>query len=181
MKTIDDIRRGLQLMCQTGTDNVFYAKVVSVDDKEYTCQVRRDDAVDYFDVRLRALVDSSLQGAACVPSVGSTVLVCRIGNSNELFVTQYSQIDKMAVTCKDVEILMDGTQIHVKVADTVLRSTTKGLTISRGSSGLKKTLNDLLTALQQLTVTTAVGPSGLPINIADFQKIQQDLTNYMEE
>ena len=64
---------------------------------------------------------------------------------------------------------------------TTVKITTGGLTLRKGGSGLKKTLGDLLTAIQKLTVTTGVGPSGPPINIADFQRVQQDLSNYLEE
>ncbi len=50
----------------------------------------------------------------------------------------------------------------------------------KGNSGLKKTLNDILTALQLLTVPTGVGPSGIPVNAATFKAIQEDLNNYLE-
>lgn len=40
---------------------------------------------------------------------------------------------------------------------------------------LKSILNDLLTAIQKLTVITPVGTSSVPVNIADFIKIQSQL------
>jgi hypothetical protein len=45
---------------------------------------------------------------------------------------------------------------------------------------LKDLLSDLLTAIKTLTVTTAVGPSGTPINIADFTLIENRLNNFFE-
>lgn len=211
-KDIEDIRR--VIYDRDGNDFVFPVVVSKVDEKEFTCEVRRDDAVDYFDVRLRGLVNPDLQGMAFIPIIGSTVLVCRIGNSNELFACQYTEIDKVIFTDNDLELKINANNIDLKKGEKIsihvdadkleiindktkitheaealtllsnqatVKITTGGLTLTKGSSGLKKTLNDLLTAIQKLTVTTGVGPSGPPINIADFVKVQQDLSNYLEE
>lgn len=210
-KDIEDIRRVIR--DREGNDFIFPVIVSKVDEKEFTCEVRRDDAVDYFDVRLRGLANPDLKGLAFIPVIGSTVLVCRIGNSNELFVCQYTEIDKVVFTGNDLELKIDADNIDLKKGGKItvhvdadklevvndktkvtheaeamtflsdratIRITTGGLTLAKGSSGLKKTLDDLLTAIQKLTVTTGVGPSGPPVNIADFQKVQQDLSNYLE-
>lgn len=194
-KEIEDIKR--RIFFDNVVDVVFPAIVTKVDESEFTCEVRRDDAVDYFDVRLRGLVDPDLKGVAFIPSVDSTVLVCRIGNSNELFVCQFTEIDKILLTSGDVTLTVDSDKIEVlkgenvsvlidtdsltvQAGQTTVKATTKGVTLVKGSSGLKKTLDDLLTAIQKMTVTTGVGPSGPPINIADFVKVQQDLNNYLE-
>lgn len=212
-KEIDEIRRKLQGTFGGDGDSIFQAVVVEVDEEEYTCTVRRDEQVDYFDVRLRGLVKADLQGFAFIPKLQSVVLVARIGRSNELFVCQYTEVDKFVFTDNDLELKIDADNIDLKKGGKItvhvdadklevvndktkvtheaeamtflsdratIRITTGGLTLSKGSSGLKKTLDDLLTAIQKLTVTTGVGPSGPPVNIADFQKVQQDLSNYLE-
>lgn len=211
MKDIEEIRRAIHER-QSG-DSVFPAVVTEVDEKEYTCTVRRDGQVDYFDVRLRALVKADLQGFAFIPKLQSVVLVARIGRSNELFVCQYTEVDKVVFTDNDLELKVDPDNIDLKKGENItvhvdagklevvndkttvihqaealtllsdqatVKITTGGLTLAKGSSGLKKTLDDLLTAIQKLTVTTGVGPSGPPINMADFVKVQQDLSNYLE-
>lgn len=195
-RDIEEIRR--KIYAQQGNDFVFPAIVRKVDEAEFTCQVERDGPVDYFDVRLRALANPVLKGFAFIPKVGSMVLVCRIGESNELFVCQYTEIDKVFLTTGDVSLTVDKETIRLSKADKVaatidagsltlrveqatVRVTTNGVTLSRGNSGLKKTLDDLITAIRELTVTTGVGPSGPPVNMADFVKIQQDLNNYLEE
>lgn len=195
-KDIEDLRR----LFDSRTDNsdfVFPAVVTAVDEKEFTCDVKRDDAVNYFDVRLRGLVKGDLKGFAFIPAIGSTVLVCRIGKSNELFVCQFTEVDKLIFTSGDISltcdadkvellkgdklsVLINAESITMKADQATIKATTGGLTLTKGSSGLKKTLDDLLTTMQKLTVTTGVGPSGPPINIADFIKVQQDLTNYLE-
>lgn len=196
-KDIENIRRSMQQGAGTGADAVFQAVVSKVDEKKFTCEVKRSNEVSYFNVRLRGLVNPDLKGIALIPAIGSTVLVCRIGNSNQLFVCQYTEVDKLLFTSGDfsltcdqdkVELLKgdnlsvtaDAESIKMKAGQATVKATTGGLTLSKGSSGLKKTLNDLLTAIQSLTVTTGVGPSGPPINIQDFIKVQQELSNYLE-
>lgn len=212
-KEIDELRRKFQSSFGGTDDTIFQAVVTEVDEEEYTCTVKRDEQVDYFDVRLRGLVKAELQGFAFIPKLESVVLVARIGKSNELFVCQFTEVDKVVFTDNDLELKIDIDNIDLKKGDKVtihvdanklevandktkitheaealtllsdqatVKITTGGLTLKKGGSGLKKTLDDLLTAIQQLTVTTGVGPSGPPINIADFQKVQQDLSNYLE-
>ena len=184
-------------MGESRDSSVFPAIVTKVDESDFTCEVRRDDAVDYFDVRLRGLVKGDLQGFAFIPRLQSTVLVCRIGKSNELFVCQFTEIDKVIFTSADISLTVDADRIEVlkggnisifidsesmaiQAGQATIKATTRGLTLTKGSSGLKKTLNDLLAAIQKLTVTTSLGPSGPPINMADFIKVQKDLSNYLE-
>lgn len=212
-KEIDEIRRKLKNQFGSDNDMIFSGVVTEVNEDEFTCTVRRDEQVDYFDVRLRGLVNADLQGFAFIPKMESVVLVCRIGRSNELFVCQFTEIDKVVFTDNDLELRIDLDNIDITKGDNitihvdaekleVVNDTTKitheaesltmisdkatikiatgGLTLTKGSSGLKKTLEDMLTAIKALTVTTGVGPSGPPINIADFVKIEKDLPNYME-
>lgn len=146
---------------------------------------------------MRGLVKGDLQGFAFIPRLQSTVLVCRIGKSNELFVCQFTEIDKVIFTSADISLTVDADRIEVlkggnisiiinsesmtiQAGQATIKATTGGLTLTKGSSGLKKTLNDLLAAIQKLTVTTSLGPSGPPINMADFIKVQKDLSNYLE-
>lgn len=195
MNEIEEIRR--KIMGESGDSSVFPAIVTKVDESDFTCEVRRDDAVDYFDVRLRGLVKGDLQGFAFIPRLQSTVLVCRIGKSNELFVCQFTEIDKVIFTSADISLTVDADRIEVlkggnisifidsesmaiQAGQATIKATTGGLTLAKGSSGLKKTLDDLLAAIQKLTVTTSLGPSGPPINMADFIKVQKDLSNYLE-
>lgn len=195
-KEIEELRR--KLLGGNQADTVFQAVVTKVDEQEFTCEVKRDGAVDYFDVRLRGVIDSGLQGIALIPKLQSTVLVCRIGSSNELFVCQFSEIDKVLFTARDaaftfngdkllisqgekVTVTVDAEGLTVQAGETAFKASTAGLSLTRKNSGLKKTLDDLLKAIQNLTVTTGVGPSGPPINIQDFIQVQTDLANYLEE
>lgn len=169
-RDIEDIRRALRENTN-GADPVFQARVLEVDETEFTCTVKQDERVEYADVRLRAIVDGGLKGLAFIPKPGSWVLVGRIGKSNELYVAQFSEIDKIVFT---------GDRAEIKIGETAFRISEKGTLIKKGRSGLKKTLDDLLTALGQLTVTTPNGPSGTPMNAAAFSKIKAELSTYLE-
>ena len=207
-KEMEELRRKFQQRFGESGDQVFQGTVTEVNEDEFTCTVKRDDQVDYFDVRLRGLVNADLQGFAFIPRLDSTVLVCRIGKSYELSVCQFTEIDKMIFTDTDLEIIIDTENIDLKKGEkitvhvdaeklevtndkvkalheadaltvtadsTTVKASTGGVTITRSGSGLKKTLDDMLTAIQALTVTTPHGPSSTPINSAKFASIQGGL------
>lgn len=211
-KEIDEIRRKFNGMMGDMVRNVIQGVVTEVNEDEFTCTVRVDDAVDYFDVRLRGLVDGGLQGFAFIPKAQSVVLVCPIGGSNELFVCQYTEIDKLIFTDNNLKLTIDTEKlelerdnvtitsddsstvikasdatatvntdgIELKIGSSTITVTSGGLTLKKGGAGLKKTLESMLDAICQLTVPTGVGPSGVPINMASFQKIKAEVSQYME-
>ena len=211
-KEIDEIRRKFNGMMGDMVRNVIQGVVTEVNEDEFTCTVRVDDAVDYFDVRLRGLVDGGLQGFAFIPKAQSVVLVCPIGGSNELFVCQYTEIDKLIFTDNNLKLTIDTKKlelerdnvtitsddsstvikasdatatvntdgIELKIGSSTITVTSGGLTLKKGGAGLKKTLESMLDAICQLTVPTGVGPSGVPINMASFQQIKAEVSQYME-
>ena len=162
-KNTDLLRAKLADRLRESSDTSFYGTIQSVDESKRTCTVQIG-GIDYEDVLLYSVENSDLKGFVLIPAANSTVIVSRVAGSDRFFVDLFSVIDKVLFT----------------LDKTTFKATQSGFTVTRSGSGLKKTLNDLLTALQQLTVPTGVGPSGVPINAASFQQIQQDLSNYME-
>lgn len=144
-------------------DGSFWATVESVDESKRTCTVS-DDGVSYEDVLLYAVENASLQGFCLIPRQGSRVIVSRLGGSSELYVSMFSEVDRLLLTIQGVSFTV----------------TPKGFTIVRNGSGLRKTLEKLCEAIGRLTVPTNVGPSGIPVNKAEFEAIKADLTNYLE-
>lgn len=67
-----------------------------------------------------------------------------------------------------------------KLNNTEVILTRDGITIKRSSESLKKIISDLIDKILLLTVTTPNGPSGTPINAADFTAIKQRLPNLFE-
>ena len=89
--------------------------------------------------------------------------------------------DKVAkVNIKDMAVEVTDKVAKVNIKKTAINVTKGGFTIINGGSGLLKTLNDLCDAIVKITVSTAVGPSSPPINIADFVKIKGELKKYLE-
>lgn len=171
-KDIDNIRRKFALRLNEAASGSAYGVVKKVDEDKRTCDIEIGNIVRE-GVMLYFLDDKDKKGWWFVPKIESTVLVTRVDAAGtRLRVSMFSEIDKVILTTGDED-----------AGETPLEfSITKdgGYKLNRGRSGLRKTLTDLCTAIEQLTVTTAWGPSGTPINAAAFTKIKQDLNNYLE-
>lgn len=155
--------------------------ISAVNESDRTCTVKVEN-VEYEDVRLYGIVKGDLKGFCFIPKIGSQVLMARIGGSNELFVAMFTEVDKVLLTIGDkMKLTVEAENYCIQAERTIIRATPAGMTFVRGGSGLKKTLENLIDAITKLTVTTGVGPSGTPINAADFIKVKQDLSNYLEK
>jgi hypothetical protein len=138
-----------------GKEKTFVATVEKNYPDKDVIDVRDLSGTLYPDVRKRAAVGSD-KGIIITPAVNSSVIVSRINESDELFVEMFSEVDKVSVF-------------------TLGKVSVKNQTYS-----LADAFKDLISAIGKLTVTTGVGPSGTPINIAEFQVIQQKLNNFLE-
>lgn len=181
---------------QEAAETVFYGEVSEVDEGARTCTVIME-GIPYENVLLYAVENTELKGPVLFPKIGSTVLVERIAN-DRYFVAMFSEIEKVLLTIGEktkaeiseesisiqagdkTTVMADAENCLLQVGESVVKATEKGLTIIKGGAGLKKTLEELINAIMKLTVTTGVGPSGVPINITEFMKIKQDLNNYLE-
>nr|DAT38267.1 MAG TPA: baseplate protein [Caudoviricetes sp.] len=154
--------------------------VSAVNESDRTCTVKVEN-VEYEDVRLYGIVKGDLKGFCFIPKIGSQVLAGRIGGSNELFIAMFTEVDKAILTIGEkMNLTVEAENYCIQAKNTIIRATPTGMTFVREGSGLKKTLENLIDAITKLTVTTGVGPSGTPINVSDFIKIKQDLSNYLE-
>lgn len=121
-KDLDELRGRFFSNRKKGEGIVFQGVVTEVNEDEFTCTVKRDEEIDYFDVRLRALVNADLSGFAFIPKLQSSVLVCCIDNSNELFVCQFSEIDKVVYSSgedKKISLLADLEKMEIKWGDKI--------------------------------------------------------------
>jgi hypothetical protein len=116
-----------------------------------TCNVTPidTDLAPIKEVRLNAVIEGDA-GIVITPKTGSVVLVCMI-NEIDAFVSMCSEIEK-------IDIVIGGK-----------------LCLKNNGYSIKQAFDELLTAIKMLTVTTGTGPSGIPINIADFEKVQQNI------
>jgi uncharacterized membrane protein len=168
-KEIDNLRQKLAGRLAAAGMQSFYGEVVKVDEEDRTCDVKVGNIVRK-KVLLYLVYDPEKKappkkGWWIVPKVESVVLVTRVDAAGtRLRVSMFSEIDRVVCTTGETEFSVGK----------------DGYKLNRGESGLLKTLRDLCAALEQLTVTTAMGPSGVPINIAEFTRIKQDLNNWLE-
>ena len=176
----DDIRRMFERRLQDATETVFYGEISDVDEGVRTCTVVME-GIPYENVLLHAVENAELKGPVLIPKIGSTVLVERIAN-DRYFVAMFSEVEKVLLTIGEkTAVAVDTENCLLRVGNSMVKATEKGLTFVKGDAGLKKTLEELIDAITKLTVTTGIGPSGVPINIADFIKIKQGLNDYLEE
>ncbi|HSW64985.1 MAG TPA: hypothetical protein VLH56_16985 [Dissulfurispiraceae bacterium] len=148
---------------------VVAGKVESVDTGAMTCQVAIAGRPTRYEVRLRAVV-SDQSGFVAIPKAGSMVLIALIDNlPQSSFVVAAGELEKL----------------QVSIQDSYLEITAQGMVMRRGSGAqaesLKKLLADTYAAIQALTVTTPAGPSGAPINIAEFANLNTRLNNLLTE
>jgi len=163
-KELDKIRKRINDTMLELAEQTYLATVGSVDKEERTCVVEIEE-VEYEDVRLFSVADAELKGFVMLLKIGSQVLVSRIGNSNEMFVSMFSVVDGVTLTIEGATLTADA----------------KGFAMVREQNSLKKTLEAMLDAIMKMTVTTQMGQSGTPINVADFVKIKDELNNYLTE
>lgn len=94
-----------------------------------------------------------------------------------------ASLDVVRVAFKDgseIEYNTDGSRLKAIIGDVELQMSADGFTIKKGGENLKKILDDLLTAMQAETHPTSTGPSGPPVNSADYVSIQNRLPNLFE-
>lgn len=88
------LKAALKQMLDKG-DEVFAAVVQSVNEDDCTCVVLADE-MEIADVRLRATINGN-NGFIIFPAVESTVLVQRLGEKEEFFITMFSEIDGVLI------------------------------------------------------------------------------------
>jgi len=155
MKSAKELLNLLSDLGKSG-DAAFPAVVKHVDD-DRTCSVVAADDTEFFDVRLQA-VTGLTAGMFYKPAVGSVVLVERIGTSNEFAIILFSELES----------------IEANVGGNLVTHDATGWELKKGSDTLGKVLGDLLDAVQAITcnVTAIGGPTGVPINAAQFAAIK---------
>lgn len=94
-KKEEDILNKLKELAGNGYATVFVATVVSVDEAKPSCVIKTLTDVEYFDVRLKASIEDNLEGMVVIPENESSVLVARLGTSNELAVISFSKVKKV--------------------------------------------------------------------------------------
>ena len=83
------------------------------------------------------------------------------------------------VTAQDLTVNVDCGEINLKTSNKLNLDSGKEPMVL--GETLKEILEDILKAIQAMTFTTAVGPSSIPVNVADFASIQAKLKNILSQ
>ncbi len=148
------ISQGIKELSGFGKFEIEQGEVVKVDVARNTIDVETDKDVVRFDVSLRVLHNKDT-GLILVPKKGSSVVIAQIEGGQDYCLLQASELDK--------EIIKGGK-----------------FKVENNGEDLKGLIGELIDAITQITVPTAVGPSGIPVNIAVFTAIKQRLNQILE-
>lgn len=125
----------------------FTGTVVSVNQQAASCDITDANGLTYYDVRLRAAIDGKRTGVVVYPSEGSSVVVGRIGHSNQLFVIKHSAADLLSIRSEKESLK----QILSDLLDAINQITVPTGTGPSGTpvnavafSQIKKRLNNIL-------------------------------------
>lgn len=144
-------QRVYPLLCQIKAIN---------DDK--TVDVEPVDQPEFYGIRLTAEINPT-EGIIAVPAVGSMVFVMPF-NSETGFVVIASALESW--TCK-----IDNAEARINK---------DGLKLTVNGSDFKEGMSDLKTALEQMTVNTAVGVSSVPTNISAISQALEKILNCLQ-
>lgn len=146
----------------------------NVDEAELVMDVIPDideDAVIH-NVRLRAITDVA-DGCVIIPEEESDVVIGSIYGSGYYCLLQASKVKKVIIKMGNADVLVMNDEIYAKVGNTVHKMTASTHQIDTGQESMKQLLTDLIEEIKLITVTTAAGPSGTPINNPQLDAIKQ--------
>jgi len=143
-----------------GKDDILPVTVKQVDQASRTVDVEFD-GMPIGDVRLQSITVPGQKGNVLFPSVGSMVLIERMGTGNEFFVTLFSELDEYII----------------EIDKTTVRANAKGVLIQRGEKNLKPVLNEFINNTQKLIdeINKIVVAIGNGPNIAALTQIRASL------
>lgn len=156
----NDLTKGLEEFIRQRTSVIIFpATVTAVDAHASTCTVEDVEGIEYFNVRMRAAVDNSLDGLTISPKIGSRVLVGNIGNSDHSFcLVAYTLIEAIEIRDATTIYIYGGA---VKLGqDAGSEPLVKGSTLNSNLQQLNTNLTTLATALQTFATTQNAAATG---------------------
>lgn len=161
MKQSKELYNALRKVLYNGPE-VFPAFVKSVDKDNCTCDVEYD-GLEIGDVRLRATIKQNEKGAKIFPKVGSVVLVQRLGEKEEFFITFFSEVEEIKFEVEGVRFKVDAS----------------GIEMNNGNASMREVMDDLFgqvkaisNELQKVVVAVGVTP-----NVPALQGINLQIDN----
>ena len=124
---------------------------------EQHCSVKLASRLVLESVRYKSTEDA-VGGVAIIPKVGSNCLIGYIGNDeNRAYLISADEITKVDIKInKSTNVIIDEDGVDVKMDKGKLK-------IENNENSLKTLLEDILSIISKITVSTGTGPSGTPL------------------
>jgi hypothetical protein len=117
-------------------------------------------------------------GVVLVPKNGSNVIVGSVDGPGQWTLLKANALEKVVVKVGEVNCEISGSGIKLHSGNTMVDIGSL-IKIGTASESLFGLLNDLLTAIMALTVTTSTGPSSVPVNLTSFSALSTRLSNLL--
>jgi hypothetical protein len=169
MPTPEEIRAGLQEMAKRhgpAVSNI--AKVQSVNEAEATCVLIDEDGQEFFNVRLRPVLNGK-KSVLLVPKVGSYVLAVRVEDDEDWMIVGCDEITKVAYYIDNVVFEFDAT----------------GFKLQKENETLKLLMADLIAAIKNMSFTVATpdtftGTTTTLVNTAQFAAVETRFNQFLK-
>ena len=168
-------KRGLRFPIMSGV-----VVAGSVDVENGVCSVIldvNDDSVATGGVTLNTVILNQ-NGMLLIPADNSHVLVAEVNGPSMLTLIKCSNLLNVKILMGNTRVSVTDGEVSVDINGSHLTVNDK-LSYSNGSGSLKTVMDNILTHIQALTVSTGTGPSSVPVNVADFAADQSDLDNLL--
>lgn len=134
-----DILNGIRALGNQEANSFIAVVENNYPDKDYV-DVKDLASTQYLEVRKRAAIESGTDGIIITPVTGSTVIVTRIGKSDELYISMFSEVDTISMVLNEIEIRANSIQLN--------NGTNGGLVLSQQ---LTLELNKVITRCNAIT------------------------------
>ncbi|MFV0331436.1 MAG: hypothetical protein ACK5KL_16710 [Dysgonomonas sp.] len=139
-----DILNGIRALGSQEANSFIAVVENNYPDKDYV-DVKDLASTQYLKVRKRAAIESGTDGIIITPVTGSTVIVTRIGKSDELYISMFSEVDTISMVLNEIEIRANSIQLN--------NGTNGGLVLSQQ---LTLELNKVITRCNAITTALTV-------------------------
>lgn len=155
----ESVKRALQEF-KKADFQTFPATVTAVNLTEKTIEAIDVEGFEFFDVRLKASIDTSENFITVVPKIGSTILLTMVANDlNTLFVSMINEPE-----------IIEGA-----IGTTTFKVSDEGYELNRGDENLKEVLNDYIDELNKIIVV-----NGTSINVTATTAIKTRLNQLLK-
>jgi len=151
----------------------------SVDTTTYTMSVQPFDHGEPIEGVLLNAIAGEDNGLLLIPDDDSEVIIGSVDGDGQWILLRPGKLRSMKVTIGNVVYSADSTQLSIQNGDTIINLTDSLVKVTTASESLYQLLKDCFTYITALTVPTSTGPSGVPINVADFNSLITRLDNLL--